>query len=470
MSPRHDKTVIGPQSGPQTRFHATPADIAIYGGAAGGGKSYALLMEPLRHVHNPGFGGVIFRRTSVQIRHEGSLWDTSFKLYPTFGGQPMSQSLTWRFPSSATVSMSGMEHDKDRFEWQSAQIPYLAFDELTHFSAQAFWYMQSRSRSTCGVRPYTRAACNPDPDSWVKKFIQWWLDGNPRSPGFGFPIKGRAGVVRWFVRIKDRMYWAFSAEELEAKFGKWNPAKFTGVLPISVTFIPASVYDNPRLLERNPGYLGTLMSLPDVERQQLLDGNWEVRPSAGTFFRRNKCPVVGHAPPKSEWELACRYWDRAATPISAENNDPDATVGVLVVKAKDGFFYIVDVQKMFEGPSDVNKAMLNMAKQDGHDVEISFMQDPGSAGVYEAQETTKWLAENGFTLVSYAPATGDKKVRAKPSAKLWDNGLFKMVEAPWNDETFRILENFPGGKHDDEVDGLSGATERLTTGIIPYVA
>ena len=470
MSPRHDRILIGPQPGPQTEFFRTSADIAIYGGAAGGGKSYALLMEPLRKVHNPGFGGVIFRRTSVQIRMEGSIWDTSFKLYPSFGGRGSSQSLTWAFPSGASISMSGMEHDKDRFEWQSAQIAYLAFDELTHFSSQAFWYMLSRNRSMSGVRPYIRAACNPDPDSWVKKFIQWWLDGNPRSPTFGFPIKGRIGVIRWFVNINDRLHWAFTKEELEAKFGKWNPATFKGVQPKSVTFIPASIYDNPRLLERDPNYLSNLLALPAVERAQLLGGNWEVRPSAGSFFPRIKCKVVDFAPPKSEWEIAVRFWDRASTPVSVMNNDPDATVGMLVIKARDGYFYIVDVQKMHEGPAAVNTAMLNMAKQDGPDVMVAFMRDPGSAGEYEAQETTKWLAQNGVTLVHYEPATGDKKHRAKPAAKLWDNELIRMVAAPWNDETLRILVNFPDGKHDDEVDGLSGAIERLTSGIIPYVA
>src|SRR5947209_1730770 len=90
--------IIGPQPGPQTAFLASPADIAIYGGAAGGGKSWALLLEPLRHVHVPDFGAVFFRRTGVQIRNEGGLWDESAKLYPHLGGRPREQALEWRFP------------------------------------------------------------------------------------------------------------------------------------------------------------------------------------------------------------------------------------------------------------------------------------------------------------------------------------------------------------------------------------
>src|SRR3954466_6097351 len=89
---------IGPQSGPQEAFLATPADIAIYGGAAGGGKSFALLLEPLRHVGNKSFGGVIFRRTSPQITNEGALWDEAGELYPLVGGAARVGGLEYRFP------------------------------------------------------------------------------------------------------------------------------------------------------------------------------------------------------------------------------------------------------------------------------------------------------------------------------------------------------------------------------------
>src|SRR3954467_10979635 len=96
--------LIGPQPGPQTAFLASPADIAIYGGSAGGGKTWALLMEPLRHVVNPQFGAVFFRRTLVQVRNEGGLWDESEKLYPNLQAKPRSApDLSWTFPSGASV-------------------------------------------------------------------------------------------------------------------------------------------------------------------------------------------------------------------------------------------------------------------------------------------------------------------------------------------------------------------------------
>src|SRR3954469_12572216 len=95
---------IGPQSGPQEAFLATPADIAIYGGAAGGGKTYALFLEPLRNIDNPNFGAVIVRRDAVQITNEGGLFDTSFSIYGKIEGVPrLSPHRSWTFPSGATV-------------------------------------------------------------------------------------------------------------------------------------------------------------------------------------------------------------------------------------------------------------------------------------------------------------------------------------------------------------------------------
>jgi hypothetical protein len=190
-------TVIGPQPGPQQTFLCSAADIAIYGGAAGGGKTFAELLEPLRHVGNKDFGAVIFRRTTPQITNEGALWDESLKLYPLLGAKPNQGDLYWTFPSGSTVSFKHLEHDKTVLNWQGSQIPLICFDELTHFTQKQFWYMVSRNRSMCGVRPYIGATCNPDADSWVAE-LTWWINQET-----GYPIPVRAGMLRWFIRIGD---------------------------------------------------------------------------------------------------------------------------------------------------------------------------------------------------------------------------------------------------------------------------
>jgi predicted phage terminase large subunit-like protein len=186
----------------------------------------------------------------------------------------------------------------------------------------------------------------------------------------------------------------------------------------------------------------------------LLDGNWNVRATAGSYFRREWFAAVDAAPAGGS---RCRYWDRAATEKRSDN-DPDATVGLLLSKDGQGIYYVEDVRKMFASPHAVEKAMRSCAEQDGAGTTVAFMQDPGSAGVAEAQAAARAL--DGFD-VRFGPATGDKETRAKPISAQAEAGNVKLVRGLWNDDFLRVLENFPAGSHDDEVDALSGAYDRL---------
>jgi len=138
---------LRPQPGPQEKFLTSAADCAIYGGAAGSGKSFALLLEPLYHAGNGRFRAAIFRRTVPQIRLQGGLWDTSEQIYALLGAVANQSSLEWKFRSGARLKMSGLEHESDVYGWQGAQIPLLMFDELTQFTVTQFWYLLSRCRS-----------------------------------------------------------------------------------------------------------------------------------------------------------------------------------------------------------------------------------------------------------------------------------------------------------------------------------
>jgi Terminase large subunit, T4likevirus-type, N-terminal len=200
MAPQNQPQEIRPQPGPQTTFLSCPADIAIYGGAAGGGKTWALLIDALRHYEVTGYTAVIFRRTFPEIVAPGALWTESEGLYALTGATPKLGVREWRFPNGAVIAMRHLQHDQDRLAWQGAQVAWIGFDELTHFSADQFWYLLSRNRSTCGIRPCVRASCNPDPDSWVAEFIAWWINQDT-----GQPIPERAGKLRWFVRVSDRL-------------------------------------------------------------------------------------------------------------------------------------------------------------------------------------------------------------------------------------------------------------------------
>ena len=144
---------LQPQPGPQTQFNLCRTDIAVMGGSVYGGKSWALTFQPVAHIGNPGFTAVTFRRTTPDIRNPGSLWDESMKMYPLLDAEPREQYLEWTFPSGARHKYAGLKHAGDVLSWKSSQIALVQFDQLEEFESGQFWYMQSRNRTTCGMRP-----------------------------------------------------------------------------------------------------------------------------------------------------------------------------------------------------------------------------------------------------------------------------------------------------------------------------
>lgn len=449
--------VLTPQPGPQWDFLASPADIAIYGGAAFGGKTWALLMECLRPVSRRGFNAVIFRRTYPQITNSGGLWDSSMDIYANADGKPKPGDLTWEFPSGHTIAFRHLQHEKDKLSWQGAAVPLLCFDELTHFTRGQFFYMLSRNRMFTGDagRPYVRATCNPDADSWVADFIAWWID-----QGTGLPVPERAGAVRWMARDGDDVHWADSKEELDAK--GFMDAK-------SVTFVPAKITDNKAGLARDPGYLGNLKALPLLEREQLLMGNWKIRPVSGMFFRRDWFKLVEVAPADGR---TVRYWDRAATEATARNADPDWTVGMKARRVGDKIV-ILDVCRFRGRPEAVLQAVKNCAKLDGEDCEQWLEEDPGQAGKAERALYYRELADVNLRFLR---PRGSKVQRAMPASAQAEGGNIEMLRAPWVESLWAELEAFadwdvipkddhpPVLPHDDQVDALSGLTHVLLAG------
>lgn len=443
--------LIKPQEGPQEAFLSSSADIAIYGGSAGGGKTWALLLEPLRHVGTEGFGAVFFRRNTTQIRNEGGLWDESEKLYPLIDGNPKSHNLQWDFPSGVSITMAHLEYDKTALNYQGSQIPLICFDELTHFTAKQFWYMLSRNRSMCGVKPYIRATCNPDADSWVAEFIAWWIDQDT-----GIAIPERSGVVRWFVRVGETICWADRPEELAENTMIDENGKEVPIPPKSVTFIAAKLTDNKALMAADPSYMANLLALTRVDRERLLGGNWKIRPSAGLYFKREWVEVVDAAPAGLR---IVRGWDLAATPENGEN-DPDWTTGTKMGLAPDGTYYVLNHVYDRLSPNGVERLIKNTASQDGRGVQIRLPQDPGQAGKAQVASMVKMLS--GYDARS-STVTGDKITRFSPFSAQAEAGNVKIVRGAWNERWLSELENFPPETgHDDDADSTAEAFNGLS--------
>lgn len=459
MTPEREQITIRPQP-KQEEFLSSSADIAIYGGAAGGGKSYALLLEPLRHKDNQHFGGVIFRRDRVQVTNEGGLWDEAATIYPMFGGQPNSSDLYYQFPSGATFGFAGLQHETDVLKWQGSQIPFLAFDELTHFSQYQFFYMLSRNRSArAGVRSYVRATTNPDAESWVADFISWWID-----PHTGFPILERAGVVRWLVRNNDRNFWYPSKQAAAEAWPLVAETYGIDAFAKSVTFIPADVFDNPALIKNDPNYLANLLALPLIERERLLKGNWKIKASAGKVYNRDWFEIVEAV---GTGGLDVRFFDLAATAKKIQKkaesrggDDPDYTATVKLRK-RNGVWTVIDAYQIQTAPANVEKLVFELARQDLKDAKANGCKyklrweiEPGSASIRENQ---RWV-----TMLQGIDAKGvvsriDKLQRARACSVQAEVGNVKLLRGPWNNELLTNLHGFPDLNHDDLFDALSGA-------------
>lgn len=435
-----DITLI-PHNGPQSDFLSTKSDICIFGGSAGGGKSFGLLLDPLRHINTPDFYCIMFRRQAVEIGKPGGLADASRKIYPLLGGEYYTATKTWKFPSGAKIVFMGLDHIDDVEALRGVEISRLYFDELTTFEEIQFWYPQTRIRNTNGISGKTKCTTNPQSHGFVKDLISWWIDDD------GFAIEERSGVLRYFIRDDDGELMWFDTEEEGYNYARdVQGLDEDDIAVTSLVFIRSSLEDNPSLGKE---YKKRLLSMPPKQRAELLGGNWNFDASTGIYFRREWVDEVDVSEVANlDFKKIVRSWDTASSPVSQKNKDPDWTVGVKVGLTKEGYIYVLDIVRLRDTIGKVKEVMRRTAISDGVGVDIVVPMDPGGHGKHAFQDHVKNLS--GF-VVKKAKTEKSKLERFLPFASQCEHGWVKVVDKEWSKAFFQELEAFVGdGKKKDD--------------------
>ena len=448
---------LGPASKRQEEFLLSDADITVFGGAAGSGKSFVGLMTPLLFVDDPYFRGVIFRRTMPEITAGGGLWDTAQQMYKQFDPRVefREKDKVVIFPSGARLKFSHLEMEKDKYAHQGAQYTFILFDEGTHFSQTMVEYLMTRLRSPkCKYKTRMKITCNPDYDSFLRKWVEWYLDDR------GIPDPEKAGTIRYFVKSGDEYVWADTREELEAIYGK---SEESGIM--SFVFYPATIYDNPPLMEADPSYVTKLKNAPRVEMERLLLGSWYARPEESGYWKKEWVDIIPQKPLNVRKRV--RAWDISGSIPSETYPNPDWTVGVLMSVDDEGNYIVEDVCRFQDRFQGVFQKILDCAKADGSDTTIIIPADPGAAGKAYANQLVRDLADRGF-YARIKTTNKNKLTRFAPFASVSEAGFVKLVRGDWNETYIDELEAFDGSrnKKDDQVDASSDAYWALSQSMV----
>lgn len=390
----------------------------LYGGAAGGGKSVAQLMGALQFVDIPGYSAILFRKTYADLSLPGALIDLSKQwLMPFVESKEVKWSekeKQYTFPSGATLNFGYLESDNDCYRYQGAEFQYIGMDECTHISPSNYRYMFSRLRKpkSLQVPLRFRATCNPG---------------------------GQYG---------EYYYQRFFVE------GKENGRIFIG----------AGLNDNPYLDAE--AYREALQELDPIEREQLLNGNWEIKASGDLLDRRWFQIVPHHEVPSAASHV--RYWDLAGTDPSKRKGknkrEPDWSVGLKLAHYQ-GLYWIEDIIRVQKKPHELEEIIRAAAELDGYSCAIRMEQEPGSSGIITIDHyARKVLAGYDFQGVT---STGSKVERARAASAASQAGRVFISDRcrnmlPFLDEA----DLFPYGAHDDTIDGFSGAFNHFRNSLL----
>lgn len=280
------------QRGGQENMLSSNADIIIGGGCRGGSKSFSLLLETMKDIENRNFRATILR---ANIDSLSDLIDVSSQLYQDFGTYNRAKNdMQWNFDRGGFLKFNYHEGAIEDFKvrFQGRQFCYIGVDEITHIDYAKFKYLITCNRNAHGLRNRFFGTCNPDPDSWVAKFIDWWIGED------GLPIPERDGKVRYCFMDGDdvtTVIWGDSKEEVfeeckETIMRYWKPEyeEFGSPADLfvkSVAFVEAKLADNYQLMRSDPTYLANLAGQSAEQRARDLEGNWRFRVTGSDIIK-----------------------------------------------------------------------------------------------------------------------------------------------------------------------------------------
>jgi predicted phage terminase large subunit-like protein len=405
LEPKRSEYWVEEPSLTQKVFLKSETKEVMFGGAAGGGKSSALIMAALQYVDVPGYSAILFRRTYADLALPGALMDRFREWIMQFDDVHWNANqYTATFPSGARITFGYLNNVNDYLRYKGSEFQFIGMDEVTEIRESDYRYMFSRLRRPASgplskVPLRMRCATNPAPN-WVRQ--------------------------RFLVEGKE-----------------------TGRI-----FIPSMLTDNPGIDPES--YRAVLAELDPVERKRLEFGDWWTT-TLGSMFDRNNFEVIepSEMPEMGSDTSIVRFWDLAGTEPSQSNPDPDWTVGCLGA-FYNGIFYILDVRRIRAKGEKVEKFIRDTAVEDGVEVPIQMEQEPGSAGKNLIDQYARYVLP-GYAF-SGQRATGDKVTRAKPFAAAVANGNVKIIRAPWNTDFIDEMSSFPEARvHDDQVDAATHA-------------
>ena len=384
-------------------------------------------------------------KTTKMLTGSGGLFDAAINLYSKIDPKIKikSRDLIITFSSGAELQFTYLDKPADRMNIQGREYSRIAFDEAQQLDGDNVFYALSRLRSTRVNYPLqAHATCNPDPDSFLMRFVEHSLDE------YLVPIRKDIYDNRYFVRDAQGLQFFSDLKEAREIYGSGNTSPIK-----SYKFIPGSIFDNPVGLAQNDGYIATLKALPAVESRRLLHGAW-VREQKSGYFKRDWVSFEPY--PNLTAKSRTRCWDLAFSEVSEARPKVDASAGVLMSKDDRSIYTIEDCIVLRRRVHEVEKTIFETAERDGRGCIIGLPKDPGAtAGAY-CQDLARRLSEKGFIVKLIRPEKG-KLQRFLPFASVAEAGYVRVVKSDWTEDYINELEQteFSNKTFDDRADATS---------------